>query len=84
MEDFSKEASQLLLVIARSLVDKPKEVEVVASSGNYQTVLFSMRCSKEDLGKLIGRGGKTAFSMRQILAAVAAKHSRRAVLDIEE
>lgn len=84
MEDFSKEASQLLLVMARSLVDDPSSVDIVASSGSHQTVLFCLKCTREDLGKLIGRSGRTASAMRQILGAVAAKHNKRAVLDIEE
>jgi hypothetical protein len=83
-DKFGQEASQLILVMARSLVDSPKEVEVTASAGNFQTVLFSLKCAKSDLGKVIGRGGKTAAAMRQIISSVAAKHGKRAVLDIEE
>ncbi len=73
----------LIKIIAQSLVDYPEEVEVEEISGNQTTVL-ELRVAKEDLGKVIGRQGRTALSMRTILSAASTKLNKRAVLEILE
>ena len=73
----------LILMIAKSLVDKPDEVDLQEVIGEKTTVL-ELRVSKEDLGKVIGKQGKTAGTMRTILNATATKLKKRAVLKIIE
>ena len=71
----------LILMIAKSLVDKPDEVDLQEVIGEKTTVL-ELRVAKEDLGKVIGRQGKTARAMRTILNVTATKLKKRAVLKI--
>jgi predicted RNA-binding protein YlqC (UPF0109 family) len=74
---------ELILVMARALVDKPDEVEIKEIEGNVTTIL-ELKVAKEDLGKVIGKQGKTAHAMRSILNATATKLKKRAVLEIVE
>ena len=69
--------------MAKALVDKPDEVEVREIEGDVTTI-FELRVAKGDLGKVIGKQGKTAFAMRTILNATATKLNKRAVLEIIE
>lgn len=73
----------LILMIAKSLVDKPDEVDLQEVIGEKTTV-FELRVAKDDLGKVIGKQGKTARAMRTILNATATKLKKRAVLEIIE
>ncbi len=74
---------ELILMIAKSLVDKPDEVDLKEVEGEKTTVL-ELRVAKDDLGKVIGKQGKTARAMRTILNATATKLRKRAVLEIIE
>ena len=69
--------------IACALVDKPEEVTVTALEGKQATVL-ELKVAKEDIGKIIGKQGRTARSLRTILSAVSAKQRKRVVLEIVE
>ncbi|MBT8371883.1 MAG: KH domain-containing protein [Desulfobacterales bacterium] len=69
--------------IACALVDKPEEVMVTALEGSQATVL-ELKVAKEDIGKIIGKQGRTARSLRTILSAASAKQQRRVVLEIVE
>jgi uncharacterized protein len=73
----------LISVIAKALVDFPDQVEIQEIEGEKTTVL-ELRVAKEDLGKVIGKQGKTARAMRTILNANATKLKKRAVLEIIE
>jgi predicted RNA-binding protein YlqC (UPF0109 family) len=73
----------LISVIAKALVDFPDQVEILEVEGEKTTVL-ELRVAKEDLGKVIGKQGKTARAMRTILNANATKLKKRAVLEIIE
>lgn len=74
---------ELVAFIAKSLVDSPDKVEVREVAGE-QTAVLELRVAQEDLGKIIGKQGKTAKAIRTILGAAAAKMKRRAVLEILE
>jgi len=74
---------ELVLFIARALVDNPEEVEVKEVEGEKTTVI-ELRVAEVDLGKVIGRQGRTAQAMRIIVNAAAAKLKKRAVLEILE
>ncbi len=73
----------LIKYIAQALVDNPDVVEVSEVVGE-QTSVIELRVAREDLGKVIGKGGKTAKAMRTILSAASAKVRKRAVLEIIE
>ncbi len=74
---------ELITYIAKSLVDKPEEVKVMEFEGEKTTVI-ELRVAQEDLGKVIGKQGRTARAMRTILNAAATKIRKRAVLEILE
>ena len=74
---------ELVEFIARSLVDEPEKVEVHETESEQGTVL-ELGVSKEDLGKIIGRQGRTARAIRTLLGAVSAKTKKRVVLEILE
>ncbi|HEX9158480.1 MAG: KH domain-containing protein [Syntrophaceae bacterium] len=73
----------LIKYIAQALVDNPDKVEVSEVLGE-QTSVIELRVAKEDLGKVIGKQGKTAKAMRTILSASSAKVHKRTVLEIIE
>jgi predicted RNA-binding protein YlqC (UPF0109 family) len=74
---------ELVKFIAQALVDKPDEVQVTEIEGE-QTSVLELKVAKEDLGKVIGKQGRTARAMRTILSAASTKIRKRAVLEIIE
>ena len=74
---------ELIKYIAQALVDNPELVEVSEVEGN-QTSVLELKVAKEDLGKVIGKQGRTARAMRTILSAASAKLKKRSVLEIIE
>jgi predicted RNA-binding protein YlqC (UPF0109 family) len=74
---------ELVEAIAKALVDHPELVQVRAVDGEQVTV-FELRVHPEDLGKVIGRQGRTAKSMRTILGAAGMKLKKRLTLEILE
>ncbi|HET9099365.1 MAG TPA: KH domain-containing protein [Acidobacteriaceae bacterium] len=76
-------AVELITAIAQSLVDKPAEVSVNATSNETGTVL-RLRVDPTDVGKVIGKQGRTARSLRTILGAVSVKLHHRYSLEIVE
>jgi predicted RNA-binding protein YlqC (UPF0109 family) len=74
---------ELVEAIAKALVDNPEHVEVRAIEGEQVTVL-ELRVHPSDLGKVIGRQGRTAKSMRTILGAAGMKLRKRLTLEILE
>ena len=74
---------ELVSVMAKALVDKPDEVEIRELEGDVTTIL-ELKVAKDDLGKVIGKQGRTAHAMRAILNATATKLKKRAVLEIIE
>jgi uncharacterized protein len=73
----------LIAYIAKALVDKPEEVAVTEIEGE-QTSVIELKVAKEDLGKVIGKQGRTARAMRTILSAASTKINKRSVLEIIE
>jgi uncharacterized protein len=67
--------------VARSLVDNPEAVEVTQLEGEA-TSLYSLKVAPEDLGKVIGKKGRTARAMRTLLAHLSREADSRAVLEI--
>ena len=73
----------LIGYIARALVDHPEQVSVSEVEGT-QTSVLELKVAKEDLGKVIGKQGRTARAMRTILSAASAKIKKRTTLEIIE
>jgi predicted RNA-binding protein YlqC (UPF0109 family) len=74
---------ELIEFIAKSLVDDPDAVEVQAIDGE-KAIILELTVGDGDLGKVIGKDGRTARALRTLLSATSAKHSKRAVLEILE
>jgi predicted RNA-binding protein YlqC (UPF0109 family) len=73
----------LVEFVAKALVDQPEKVEVAEVSGE-QTTVVELRVAKEDLGKVIGKQGRTVKALRAILSAASSKIRKRADLEILE
>ena len=73
----------LIAEIVKALVDQPEEVSVNEIGGSYTTVL-ELRVAKADMGKGIGKQGRTAQAIRTILSAAAGKTRKRYILEIVE
>lgn len=74
---------ELIEYIAKSLVDRPENVSVKETEGE-KTTIIELRVAQEDLGKVIGKQGRTARAMRTILNAAGTKIGKRCVLEILE
>ena len=72
---------ELVQYLARSIVNQPDEVEVTETQ-NDDAAVFELKVAKEDLGRIIGKQGRTAKSLRTILTAAAARVDRKVVLEI--
>jgi uncharacterized protein len=77
------EMKELITYIAKALVDHPEAVEVSEVEGE-QTSVIELKVAKDDLGKVIGKQGRTARAMRTILSAASTKVRKRSVLEIIE
>ena len=74
---------QLVQTLAEALVDDPKSVDVAEIEGD-NNIILELRVAKNDIGKVIGKDGRTARAMRTVLAASSARLKKRAVLEILE
>ena len=74
---------ELIEMIAKALVDNPEQVTVAEVEGERTTV-FELRVAQSDLGKVIGKQGRTAIAIRTLLGAAAMKLRKRFVLEILE
>lgn len=83
MSDIDPTMKELVAYIARALVDIPDDVHVNEIEGE-QTSVIELKVAKEDLGKVIGKQGRTARAMRTILSAASTKIRKRSVLEIIE
>jgi hypothetical protein len=75
------EPRELVEELAKALVEKPEEVAVSELKGEQVTVI-ELKVAKEDIGKVIGRGGRIAMAMRTILGAVSSKTKKNVLLEI--
>ena len=74
---------QLIMSIVQALVDKPEEVQIKEVIGDHAHVL-ELKVAKEDLGKVIGKGGAHASAIRTLMAATSGKEKKRYMLEIIE
>ncbi len=73
----------MLEYILRHLVDHPEAVRITEVQGE-RTAMYEIRCHADDIGKVIGKNGKTIGAIRLLLATAAARSGRRAVLEVIE
>jgi len=72
---------EIVEIMARALVDRPQAVSVAEINGTHACIV-ELSVAKEDIGKIIGKQGRTADAMRTIVGAVSAKMNKRSVLEI--
>ena len=72
----------LLEFLARSLVDRPDEVSVEGFDEDDGTIVLEIHVAEEDVGKIIGRGGRTVSSLRTVMRAVASRQDERVLVDV--
>lgn len=75
---------ELLVFLARALVDEPDKVEVEAFEEDDGSLVLELSVADDDYGKVIGRGGRTAQALRTLVKAAAVKDNRRVLVDIVE
>ncbi|NCC52028.1 MAG: KH domain-containing protein [Spartobacteria bacterium] len=72
---------ELIEYIVRALVDYPQDIQITEVDGE-KTVIFELRCNKKDVGKVIGKSGKTVGAIRTLLNTAATKEGRKAMLEV--
>ena len=72
----------LLEFLARALVDRPDEVSVEGFDEDDGTIVLEIHVADEDVGKVIGRGGRTVSSLRTVMRAVASRRDERVLVDV--
>ena len=75
---------ELLVYLAKALVDQPDRVEVEQFEEEDGTLVLELSVAPDDYGQVIGRGGRTAQALRTIIKAAAVKDNRRVLVDIVE
>lgn len=75
---------ELVEVIAKALVDNPDQVTVTETVEDDGTIVLALNVAKEDMGKVIGKKGRIAQSIRTVVKTVAMKEDKRVVVDIVE
>ena len=75
---------ELLVYLARQLVDEPDKVAVEEFEEDDGTLVLELSVADDDYGKVIGRGGRTAQALRTLVKAAAVKDNRRVLVDIVE
>jgi uncharacterized protein len=75
---------ELLVYLAKALVDEPDKVQVDAFDEDDGTLVLELSVGDDDYGKVIGRGGRTAQALRTVVKAAAVKDNRRVLVDIVE
>ena len=74
---------ELIEYVVKTLVDHPDEIRISEIEGE-RTIVFELRCHPDDVGKVIGKSGKTVGAIRTLLSTVAARQNRRAMLEVVE
>ena len=74
---------KLVKQMVAALVDHPRHGKIVEIKGE-KSVVYELRCHEKDVGKVIGRSGKTVGAMRTLLGAISARDGRRAMLEVVE
>ncbi len=73
----------LIEYVVKTLVDHPEDLRIAEIEGE-RTIVFELRCHPDDVGKVIGKSGKTVGALRTLLSTVASRQNRRAMLEVVE
>ncbi|HPT16141.1 MAG TPA: KH domain-containing protein [Kiritimatiellia bacterium] len=74
---------ELIEYVVKTLIDHPDDLRITEIEGE-RTIVFELRCHPEDVGKVIGKSGKTVGAIRTLLSTVAARQNKRAMLEVVE
>ena len=74
---------ELIEYVVKALVDHPDDLRIAEIEGE-RTIVYELRCHPEDVGKVIGKSGKTVGAIRVLLSTVAARQNKRAMLEVVE
>lgn len=74
---------ELIEYVVKTLVDHPDDLHISEIEGE-RTIVFELRCHPDDVGKVIGKSGKTVGAIRTLLSTVAARQNKRAMLEVVE
>lgn len=74
---------ELIEYVVKALIDHPEELRIAEIEGE-RTVVYELRCHPDDVGKVIGKSGKTVGALRTLLSTVASRQNRRAMLEVVE
>ena len=74
---------ELIEYVVKALVDHPDDLRIAEIEGE-RTIVYELRCHPDDVGKVIGKSGKTVGAIRTLLSTVAARQNRRAMLEVVE
>ena len=74
---------ELIEYVVKTLVDHPEDIRITEIEGE-RTSVFELRCHPDDVGKVIGKSGKTVGAIRTLLGTIAARQNRRAMLEVVE
>lgn len=74
---------ELIEYVVKALIDHPEDLRIAEIEGE-RTIVFELRCHPDDVGKVIGKSGKTVGAIRALLSTVAARQNKRAMLEVVE
>jgi uncharacterized protein len=75
---------ELLEYLARALVDHPEQVSVDSFEEDDGTLVYELSVAEDDVGKVIGRGGRTVGALRNVVRASSVRHGKRVLVDVVE
>lgn len=74
---------ELLISIAKGLVEKPEEVTVTTEEGEDGTIIYHLHVAEDDMGRVIGKQGRIAKAIRVVMRAAATRNSQKAMVEID-
>ena len=77
-----RELESFVDYVVKSLVDKPEQVELATVDGEDGAVTIQIRCCKEDIGKIVGKHGKTIMAIRSLVSGAAGRQHKRVSVDV--